>query len=117
MLQFFREFILIFAAGMGELGGGGGGFDGIDGKWRGPRLATSPPDFDGSDAGVMGEPTPRPPLPTISVSGIVYSSRKSMYGEARSAVFLERLLRIQKLAVESADWEHCCQGPTRYHKK
>jgi hypothetical protein len=66
---FFRQFSFIFAVGMGELGGGGG----IDGMCRGPRLATSPPDFDGSDVGVMGEPTPHPLLATIS--GKIYIFR------------------------------------------
>jgi hypothetical protein len=79
ILQFFCEFTFIFAAGMGELGGGGGQIDGIDGRWRGPRLATSPPDFDGSDAGVMGELTPHPLLATISGKIYYFSGKRGTF--------------------------------------
>ncbi|KAJ7899251.1 hypothetical protein B0H14DRAFT_2556818 [Mycena olivaceomarginata] len=64
--DFFVNLPPFFAVGTSEWGEGSRDFDGIDGRWRGLRLAALPPDFDGSDAGVMGEPTPCPLLATIS---------------------------------------------------
>jgi hypothetical protein len=59
---FFREFTFIFAAGAGKLGGAAGTLMGLMGCVGEMSLRN----FDGSNAGVMGEPTPCPLLATIS---------------------------------------------------
>ncbi|KAJ7467360.1 hypothetical protein B0H11DRAFT_2239341 [Mycena galericulata] len=55
----------IFAPGTGDLGGGGGDFDGRDGTAREARFATSPPIFDG-DVNETDGGAPAPPLPLPS---------------------------------------------------
>ncbi|KAJ7351210.1 hypothetical protein DFH08DRAFT_805943 [Mycena albidolilacea] len=71
-----------------ELGEGGGQIDGIDGRWRGPRLAASVQNFDGSNAGVMGEPTPRPPPQSLPTNSHVKRIMKLGGASRRSEVFV-----------------------------
>ncbi|KAJ7734304.1 hypothetical protein B0H14DRAFT_2639443 [Mycena olivaceomarginata] len=63
--DFFGDFTGIFAGGTNKLGGRVAVLMALMGSVGRERLATSPPDFDGSDGGLMGLRVLRPPLATF----------------------------------------------------